>query len=143
VPELSEIYTQKAEGGKIKTKAGYTYDIASSIFYVRNIDFSDAKAGDEYPINIYLDNKIYELSFKYAGKEIIKSDIGKVKCIKLIPKVVVDRVFGDEEAMTIWVSDDENKIPIRVKADLKVGSVKVDLTSYSGLKNTFSSKLKK
>ena len=141
VPELSQVYTQKAKGGKIATKAGYTYDIASALLYVRNLDFSKAKKGDTYPINIYLDNKIYELSFRYDGKETIKSDIGKVKCIKLIPKLVVDRVFGDEEAMTVWVSDDDNRIPIRVKADIKVGSVKVDLTSHSGLKNTFSSKL--
>ncbi len=141
VPELSQIYTQKAKDGKIATKKGYTYDIASALLYVRNLDFSNAKNGNTFPINIYLDNTIYELSFKYAGKETIKSDVGKVKCIKLIPKLVVDRVFGDEEAMTVWVSDDENRIPIRVKADLKVGSIKVDLTSHSGLKNTFSSKL--
>lgn len=139
-PEQSKIYTQKAKGGSLKTKAGYTYDIASALLYTRNIDFSKAKVGDTYPINVYLDNTIYELSFRFDGRETIKSDVGKVKCIKLVPKLVVDRVFGEEEAMTVWVSDDKNKIPVRVKADLKVGSIKVDLTSYSGLKNTFSSK---
>jgi hypothetical protein len=45
--------------------------------------------------------------------------------------------------MTIWVSDDLNKIPIRVKANIMVGSVKVDLTDYSGLKNSFTSLVKK
>jgi hypothetical protein len=128
--------------GKLKMKA-YTQDIASALFYARNIDFSEAKVGDIYPIDIYLDNKIYNLAFKYAGKETIKSDVGKVKCIKLIPKLVVDRVFKGEEDMTVWISDDKNKIPIRVKSEIKVGSLKVDLTSYSNLRNPFTAKVKK
>ncbi len=75
------------------------------------------------------------------GKETIKSDIGKIKCIKLRPKMVVDRVFKSENAMTIWISDDLNRIPVRVKSEIAVGSLKVDLTSYKNLRNPFSAKL--
>ena len=128
--------------GKLNMNS-YTQDIASALYYARSIDFSKAKKGDVYPIDIYLDNKIYNLAFKYAGKETIKSDVGKVKCIKLIPKLVVDRVFKGEEDMTVWISDDKNKIPVRVKSEIQVGSLKVDLTGYSNLKNPFSSKVKK
>lgn len=121
----------------------YTHDVISSIYYVRNIDFSKSKIGDKFPLDVYLDNKIYNLGFKYAGKETINTDIGKVKCIKLVPTLIVDRVFKDQEDMTVWISDDENKIPIRVKAKIMVGSIKVDLTAYSGLKNEFKSLVKK
>lgn len=121
----------------------YTHDVISSLYYVRNIDFSRAKIGDQYPIDVYLDNKIYNLGFKYAGKETLNTDIGKVKCIKFVPTLVVDRVFKDKDDMTVWVSDDENKIPVRVKAKIMVGSIKVDLTSYSNLKNEFKSLIRK
>ncbi|HEY1046684.1 MAG TPA: DUF3108 domain-containing protein [Bacteroidia bacterium] len=121
----------------------YTHDIISALYYVRNIDFSKAKNGDKFPIDVYLDNKIYNLGFKYAGKETISTDIGKVKCLKFIPILVVDRVFKDQDDMTVWVSDDDNKIPIRVKAKIMVGSVKVDITSYSNLKNEFKALVKK
>lgn len=121
----------------------YTHDVISSIYYVRNIDFAKSKVGDKFPLDVYLDNKIYNLGFKYAGKETITTDIGKVKCIKLLPTLIVDRVFKDQEDMTVWISDDENKIPIRVKAKIMVGSIKVDLTSYSGLKNEFKALSKK
>lgn len=121
----------------------YTHDVISSIYYVRNIDFTKSKVGDKFPLDVYLDNKIYNLGFKYAGKETITTDIGKVKCIKLVPTLIVDRVFKDQEDMTVWISDDENKIPIRVKAKIMVGSIKVDLTSYSGLKNDFKALIKK
>ncbi len=119
----------------------YLQDIVSGVFYARTIDFNKAYKGQSFPISIYLDQEIYDLKFKYIGKETIKTDLGKVKCIKLRPQLVVDRVFKDEDDMTIWVSDDENKIPIRVKADIYVGSVKVDIVSHKGLKNKFTSKL--
>ncbi len=121
----------------------YTHDVISSLYYVRNLDFSKSKIGDKFPIDVYLDNKIYNLGFKYMGKETLNTDVGKVKCIKFIPTLVVDRVFKDQDDMTVWVSDDENKIPIRVKAKIMVGSIKVDLTSYSGLKNEFKALIKK
>lgn len=118
----------------------YLQDIVSGIFYARTIDFSKASVGQSFPIDIYLDQQIYNLKFKYIGTEIIKSDLGKINCYKLRPQLVVDRVFKDEDDMTIWVSADANKIPIRVEAAIYVGSVKVDITNATGLKNAFSSK---
>ena len=120
----------------------YVQDIIGALYYARTIDFSSATKGQKFPIDIYLDQEIYNLEFKYVGKETIKSDVGKIKCIKIKPKAVADRVFKDDESITLWVSDDENKIPIRVEASLAVGSLKVDLTSYKGLKNSFTSKVK-
>ena len=78
--------------------------------------------------------------YEIVDRETIKTDLGKIECYKLRPQLVVDRVFKDEDDMTIWVSADANKIPIRVQANIYVGSVKVDITKASGLKNKFSSK---
>ena len=121
----------------------YTHDVISAIYYVRNLDFSKSKVGDKFPLDVYLDNQIYNLGFKYDGKETLETDLGKVKCIKLVPTLVVDRVFKDKDDMTVWVSDDDNHLPIRVKAKIMVGSIKVDITKYSGLKNEFKALEKK
>jgi hypothetical protein len=118
----------------------YVQDVVSGLFYARTIDFASASNGQSFPINIYLDQEIYDLKFKYIGKETIKTDLGKIECYKLRPQLVVDRVFKDEDDMTIWISADENKIPVRVEAKIYVGSVKVDITKATGLKNAFSSK---
>ncbi len=130
------LFSTKAKG-QLKMSE-YTQDVISAIYYARNLDFKNAKVGQEYLIDVYLDNEIYNLKFKYDGKETIKTDLGKVKCLRLVPKVVVDRVFKKEDDLTLWVSDDDNKIPIRVKAKIAVGSLKVDLVKYSNLKNSFS-----
>ncbi|MBL7812674.1 MAG: DUF3108 domain-containing protein [Bacteroidetes bacterium] len=121
----------------------YTQDIASALYYARNLNFTNAVINQSFPIDVYLDNKVYNLNFTYLGKETLNSDIGKVKCIKLRPKLVVDRVFKSSNDMTVWISDDANHIPIRVQSAIKVGSIKVDLTSYEGLRNTFTAKVVK
>jgi hypothetical protein len=50
-------------------------------------------------------------------------------------------VFREEEDMTIWISDDENKIVIRAEANILVGSIQMDLKGYSGLANPLTSKI--
>ena len=75
----------------------YVQDVVSAIYYARTIDFRNAYVGQTFPLDIYLDQTIYELQFKYLGTETISTDIGKVSCIKLRPQLVVDRVFKDED----------------------------------------------
>ncbi len=121
----------------------YTQDIASALFYARNIDYSKAVLNQVYPIDVYLDNKVYNLNFTFIGRETISTDLGKIKCIKLRPKLVVDRVFKSSNDMTVWISDDLNKIPVRVQTAIKVGNLKVDITGYQNLRNAFTSLEKK
>ncbi|MCB9246635.1 MAG: DUF3108 domain-containing protein [Flavobacteriales bacterium] len=113
----------------------YVQDLVSGMFYARTLNFKDAYVGKTFPLDIYMDQEIYNLKFKYLGTETLKTDIGKVRCIKLRPQLVVDRVFKDEDDMTVWVSDDANHVPIRVQTDIWVGSLKIDLTEYKGLAN--------
>jgi hypothetical protein len=47
------------------------------------------------------------------------------------------RVFKEKESLTVWVTDDKNKMPILIKAELAVGSLKASLTEFKGLKHSF------
>lgn len=125
-----------AHGQKEKTAIpAQVQDVVSALYYARNLDFSKAKIGQNFPIDIYLDQKVYKLGFTYLGKETLQSDIGKIRCLKMRPQVVKDEIFESEDALTFWVSDDENKIPIRVKAKIWVGSFKIDLTKAENLRH--------
>jgi hypothetical protein len=44
------------------------------------------------------------------------------------------RMFDSEDDMTIWLSADKNIIPIKVRFDLLVGSLRMDLEEFSNLK---------
>ena len=116
----------------------YTQDLISAFYYARTIDFSKAKEGDIFPINGYLDDEILPLNIKYLGKEKIKSKVGWIHCIKFRPMLAEGRVFKEQENMTIWVSDDKNRIPVRVQTNILVGSIKMDLVSYENLVNELS-----
>ena len=114
-------------------------DILSAIYYARNIDYDNYKPGDKIPFNLFLDNKVYNLYIKYVGKEVIKTKMGTYNAIKIVPRLIQGSIFKDDDKMTIWVTDDENHLPLRVSSPILVGSVKVDLVGYDNLRNPFSS----
>jgi hypothetical protein len=86
---------------------------------------------------LFDDDGVFKFKLKYLGTEILKTKYGKVECLKFRPSVQSGRVFKEQESLTLWVSNDQNKIPIRIKADLSVGSLKADIDGYNGLKNQF------
>ncbi|MCW3109548.1 MAG: ATP-dependent exoDNAse [Segetibacter sp.] len=114
-------------------------DVVSSMYYSRNIDFNKYKAGDKIPFTIFLDNEVYNMYIRYQGKEIIKTRYGKFRAIVFKPLLVKGTLFEGGEKMTVYVSDDANKVPLRIESPLLVGSVKVDLMSYQNLRYPLTS----
>lgn len=113
-------------------------DMISAFYFARCIDFSNAKVGNVYTVNSFVDNEVFPLKIKYIGKETISTSIGKVRCIKFRPVIQKGRVFKNEEDLNVWISDDANRIPIRAQANILVGSVKMDLQDYKGLANALA-----
>ena len=120
----------------------YVQDLVSAFFYARNLDFTNAKPGALFPISAYLDDEVFEMTIKYIGKEKVNTKFGTFNCIKFRPLLLEGRVFKEEEDMTVWVTDDKNRIVVRAEAEILVGSLKMDLKGYSGLANPLSSKIK-
>ncbi len=109
-------------------------DMISVFHYIRNLEYKTLKEGDIIRINTFFDNEIFPFDMRYRGTEMVNTRMGTYNCIKLVPFVEPGRIFTNEDDMTIWLSNDFNHVPIRVKFDLKVGSIKCDLIEYSGLK---------
>lgn len=114
-------------------------DVLSAIYYSRNIEFDKYKPGDRIPFTLFLDKELFAMYVRYLGKETIKTKYGKFKAIKFKPLLIKGTIFEGGEKMTVWVSDDNNKIPIRVESPISVGSIKVDMMSYRNLKHPLSS----
>jgi len=70
---------------------------------------------------------------RFLGKESLNTKFGKIKCMKFRPYVQSGRVFREQESVTLWITDDGNKIPIRLQAELAIGSIKVDLDEFKNL----------
>jgi hypothetical protein len=88
---------------------------------------------------MFLDNEVYDMYVRYLGKEDVKTKFGKFKAIKFRPLLVKGNIFEGGEKMTVWVSDDPNHIPLRIESPIIVGSVKMDMMGYGGLKYPLSS----
>ncbi|NNC62356.1 MAG: DUF3108 domain-containing protein [Eudoraea sp.] len=118
---------------------GNIQDLVSGFYYLRNnYEIGDLEIGKSIQLNmLYDDDGVFMFKLKYLGKDILKTKFGKVECLKFRPYVQAGRVFKEQESLTLWVSNDLNKIPIRIKADLAVGSLKADLDGYNGLKHQF------
>jgi hypothetical protein len=121
--------------GKQYTVADYSQDMISAFYYARCINYSNAKEGDIFTIPAFVDREMFLLKIKYIGKETIKTDFGKVPCIKFRPVLQKGRIFKNEEDLNVWISDDLNRIPVRVEAKILVGSIKMELTDFSNLAN--------
>lgn len=114
-------------------------DVISSVYYARNINFDRYKKGDKISFDMFLDNEIYSMYIRYLGKETIKTKYGKFRAIKFKPLLVKGTLFEGGEKMTVYVSDDNNKIPLRIESPLVVGSVKADMMSYRNLRYPLTS----
>jgi hypothetical protein len=132
---------KKSTKSTIATPA-YIQDILSAIYYCRSYDVSQMAANDEFKVKFMLDDTIYSTKVVYMGKETIKTGMGKIRCIKLKPQVLTGNVFKDPYPVTLWVTDDKNKIPVLAESAIIVGKVKLELTYYEGLRNPFAAMVK-
>lgn len=110
------------------------FDIVAACYKIRTMDIANMKPGQTIKLNTFFGEENWPLILKFQGSENVKiSKLGKIKCYKFVPIVEVSGVFTDKEALKLWISADENKIPIRAQMSLVVGSAKVDIKSYEGL----------
>lgn len=128
----------RSTDGASYTLPNATHDIISAFYFARSLNMSGIKPGDVITVQTFFDEEVFPLKVKFIGRETLKTKIGKVRCIKLRPIIQQGRVFKEEEDLTMWVSDDINRVPIRLQANVLVGSIKMDIKSYSNLANSFA-----
>lgn len=114
------------------------HDMLSALYYLRNQDLSKLIPNEEIEMKLFFDEETYVFKLLYLGTEVIKTKFGNVNSLIFKPMVQSGRVFKEKESVTIWVSADKNKIPLRIKASLAVGSLRADLDEFRGLAHPFN-----
>lgn len=122
----------KPMSSKIKDKM---YDILSAFYFLRRGHFSNLKPGEIISLDSYFDEDYWPLQVKYKGVSKVKTKLGTIECLVFNPMVQAGSIFKEKDDLTIWISNDKNFIPIRAEMEMIVGSFKVDLVSFTGLKN--------
>lgn len=107
-------------------------DILSCFYYLRSLD--NLKVGTVLKMSVWIDDELFPFQLKVVGTEKISTKFGKINCLKIIPSVVSGRVFKDKEGVTMWVTNDQNRVPVLIKAELAVGSLKASIDSFTNVK---------
>lgn len=127
-----QVETQK---GKTHNVPPAVQDMFSAAFYARTMNLNNLKIGDIVTVASFVDDENFDLKIRYGGTEVISIKSGKYKCLKFNPVIQKGRLFNTAEDLEVWISADENKLPILCRAKILVGSVKVEIVEYSGLSN--------
>lgn len=113
-------------------------DIVSTFYFLRkHLDITELNEGDLIGVNIFFDQQNYPFKMKFLGIENLKTRFGLIECMKLNPYMEAGRVFRSNKGLELWVTNDDNRIPIKVRANLRVGTITADLTSFRGIANPF------
>lgn len=117
---------------------GNVHDMLSATMYLRSLDWSRLRLGDEQPFLIAVGRDIVHAAFRYEGQQVI--DRGEVKYrTRHFYVDVYDEAFTQSKAAgEVWIGDDENHIPIKIRAKLKIGAAEVYYRTSENLKYPFS-----
>ena len=135
---VQEFIGDKRENAKEQsfTLEHCAHDLLSIIYALRNTDVDVLSPGDELPMDVFFDKELFSLNLiysEYISEKDIR-DLGEYSVSVFQPTLVTGNVFTEEAVMNIYISDDQNKIPLLIESPVTVGSVKAVLSSYEGLK---------
>lgn len=112
-----------------------TLDLIFSCYNFRNLKTENLKKNQVVPFKMLFDDDVYDLGLTFKGKTTVKLKNGKqYNALKFVPKLITGDLFKKEDDMVIYVSDDQNHIPLMVEAKIKVGWVKAMLSKYENAK---------
>jgi hypothetical protein len=109
-------------------------DIVSGFYYLRTLNYDHRRVGDVIRVQGFFDDEVFSMDVTYKGRETVTTKAGTIRVIRLVPKMPSNKLFKGENAISVYLSDDQNKVPVLIQAEMFVGAVKVDMYKYQGLK---------
>lgn len=109
---------------------GSLYDLVSSIYHIRTLDYDKFTIGKVVAVNVLIDGKIHNINVKYLGTENISvGKYGNKKCYKLSISVNEKELRKAAGSKFIWLIANAKRVPALIKAEIPIGSVQVRLSS--------------
>ena len=125
---------------KLKEKKDFTVpnnvlDIVGGYYFLRTIDYDNYKKGDIINVSSFFGDEIYDLEIRFLGRETISTKVGEINAIVMAPSLPDNKFFSGDDPVKVWISDDKNKVPLKVKAEITVGAIEIDITGMQNLRN--------
>ena len=133
--ELFDRENKKIKEVKEYTLPGTVQDLVSGFYFLRTLDLTTLRKGQEVWIRGFFDKEIYNLKLIFEGTETLKTNLGPKETYLFSPKIPKNSLFRGDSPVKVWITKDAYKIPVKIKANLFIGSLDIDITSAKGLKN--------
>ncbi|MFI3331050.1 MAG: DUF3108 domain-containing protein [Rikenellaceae bacterium] len=134
----------KKDKGKDMAIKADSRDALSLYYNLRSEDIENFKIAENRHLSLVMEDTVRRIDYKYLGRETKRvKGWGKMKTLKFSCRLVTSsgESFEDGTELFLWISDDENRVPLFVESPIRVGSVRVRLKNYENLKYPFVSKL--
>ncbi|HEX8427300.1 DUF3108 domain-containing protein [Hymenobacter sp.] len=110
-------------------------DLVSGFYFLRTLNYDQRRIGEVIRVQGFFDEDVFSMDVVYKGRETVETKAGTIRAIRLVPKMPSNKLFKGENAISVYLSDDRNKIPVLIQAEMFMGAVKVDMYKYQGLKS--------
>ncbi|SNR43922.1 MULTISPECIES: DUF3108 domain-containing protein [Hymenobacter] len=110
-------------------------DLVSGFYFLRTLNYDQRRVGEVIKVQGFFDEDVFNMDVVYKGRETVETKAGVIRAIRLVPKMPSNKLFRGENAISVYLSDDRNKIPVLIQAEMFVGAVKIDMYKYKGLRN--------
>ena len=107
--------------------ARYVQDVLSAFYFVRTQELT---VGRSLFVDNHTDKKNYPLEVKILRKERIKVEAGEFDCLVVEPILQTPGIFEHKGSLTVWLTDDEAKMPVLMKSKVVIGSISTELIDY-------------
>ena len=114
--------------------SGHVFDMLGATFFLRTLDTRNLKPGDNFPCTVAIGRDLVQVIFRYQNQAIIERNQAKYRTHYFIIDIHDDAFSQSKASAEIWVGDDENNIPIKIRTKLKVGYAEVYYKNSSNLK---------
>jgi len=127
----------------VLTDNSMCYDILNVISIICSLDYSLLRYDQEKTVSIFIGKGKVTVTIRNEGQSVVeKSETLKYKTYKIALDFLDSNFNESKNAIEIWVSDDKNHIPIKIRAKLRIGAAEVHLVSWKNLKYPLSSEVK-
>lgn len=114
---------------------GQVQDLVSGFYYLRTMDLTNLTKGQSILITGFFDKEIYNLKLIFEGTERIETSLGMKETYIFSPLMPANKLFRGDYPVKVWITKDQNKIPVKIKANLFIGSLNIEIASARGLRN--------
>ncbi|MDR2472291.1 MAG: DUF3108 domain-containing protein [Tannerella sp.] len=117
---------------------GYVTDMLGAFYYVRGFDMSKLHIGDVFPLTVAIGKDMIKVSLDFKKRETIELGGYKFNTCYFHVNIYDDAFESTTTSAEVWISDDKNAIPVRIRTKLKVGYADVRYKESSGVAHEFN-----